>query len=412
MVTRSIQAVGLDIGTSKVRCIIGEVSEEGKLNIIGIGEAESRGLRRGIVTTTESVADSIKKAVEEAEKMSGVEVEMATVNLSGEHLQGANKSGVVAVAGIEKEISTEDVERAIESASAMSLPAGWEIVDKLPQEFIIDGQDGIIEPVGMKGSRLESRVHVVTGPSAGRQNTVKAINSIGLEIEYMMLEPLAAAEAVLTDDDKEYGCAVVNMGAEITNLMIFGRGAVQHTAVFPFGGMHFTKDIAVGLRVSIPEAERIKRDYGCVAKFLMSPEEKQQIIEITPVGRTETRQLTKEILCDIMQPRAIELLQHIAEEVRTAGHQISSGVILTGGSVSVRGIVELAEQVFDAPTRIGQLEKGRFAGLLDNIQTPEWTVACGLVYSSFKTQVRETRGQKSPTQKVAQWFESFREKFR
>ncbi len=412
MVTRSIQAVGLDIGTSKVRCIIGEVSEEGKLNIIGIGEAESRGLRRGIVTTTESVADSIKKAVEEAEKMSGVEVEMATVNLSGEHLQGANKSGVVAVAGIEKEISTEDVERAIESASAMSLPAGWEIVDKLPQEFIIDGQDGIIEPVGMKGSRLESRVHVVTGPSAGRQNTVKAINSIGLEIEYMMLEPLAAAEAVLTDDDKEYGCAVVNMGAEITNLMIFGRGAVQHTAVFPFGGMHFTKDIAVGLRVSIPEAERIKRDYGCVAKFLMSPEEKQQIIEITPVGRTETRQLTKEILCDIMQPRAIELLQHIAEEVRTAGHQISSGVILTGGSVSVRGIVELAEQVFDAPTRIGQLEKGRFSGLLDNIQTPEWAVACGLVYSSFKTQVRETRGQKSPTQKVAQWFESFREKFR
>ncbi len=412
MVTRSIQAVGLDIGTSKVRCIIGEVSEEGKLNIIGIGEAESRGLRRGIVTTTESVADSIKKAVEEAEKMSGVEVEMATVNLSGEHLQGANKSGVVAVAGMEKEISTEDVERAIESASAMSLPAGWEIVDKLPQEFIIDGQDGIIEPVGMKGSRLESRVHVVTGPSAGRQNTVKAINSIGLEIEYMMLEPLAAAEAVLTDDDKEYGCAVVNMGAEITNLMIFGRGAVQHTAVFPFGGMHFTKDIAVGLRVSIPEAERIKRDYGCVAKFLMSPEEKQQIIEITPVGRTETRQLTKEILCDIMQPRAIELLQHIAEEVRTAGHQISSGVILTGGSVSVRGIVELAEQVFDAPTRIGQLEKGRFAGLLDNIQTPEWAVACGLVYSSFKTQVRETRGQKSPTQKVAQWFENFREKFR
>jgi cell division protein FtsA len=412
MVNRSIQAVGLDIGTSKVRCIIGEVSEDGKLNIIGIGEAESRGLRRGVVTTTETVAESIKKAVDEAEKMSGVEVEMVTVNLSGEHLQGANKSGVVAVAGIEKEISNEDVERAIESASAMSLPAGWEIVDKLPQEFIIDGQDGIIEPVGMKGSRLESRVHVVTGPSAGRQNTVKAINSIGLEIEYMMLEPLAAAEAVLTDDDKEYGCAVVNMGAEITNLMIFGRGAVQHTAVFPFGGMHFTKDIAVGLRVSIPEADRIKRDHGCVAKFLMSTEEKQQIIEITPVGRTETRQLTKEILCDIMQPRAIELLQHIAEEVRNAGHQISSGVILTGGSVSIRGIVELAEQVFDAPTRIGQLEKGRFEGLLDNIQTPEWAVACGLVYSSFKTQVRENRGQKSPTQKVAQWFENFREKFR
>jgi cell division protein FtsA len=412
MVTRSIQAVGLDVGTSKVRCIIGEVSEEGKLSIIGIGESDSRGLRRGIVTTTETVSESIKKAVDEAEKMSGVEVEMATVNLSGEHLQGANKSGVVAVAGIEKEISNEDVERAIESASAMSLPAGWEIVDKLPQEFIIDGQDGIIEPVGMKGSRLESRVHVVTGPSAGRQNTVKAINNIGLEIEYMMLEPLAAAEAVLTDDDKEYGCAIVNMGAEITNLMIFGRGAVQHTVVFPFGGMHFTKDIAVGLRVSIPEAERIKCDFGCVAKFLMSADEKQQIIEITPVGRTETRQLSKEILCDIMQPRAIELLQHISEEVRNAGHQISSGVILTGGSAMIPGIVELAEQVFDSPTRIGKLERGRFEGLTDNIKTPDWAVACGLVYSSFKTQLRENRGSKSPTQKVAQWFENFREKFR
>ncbi len=194
---REIQAVGLDIGTSKVRCIIGEPSENGRMNIIGVGQSESRGLRRGIVTTTDMVAESIKKAVEDAERMSGVEIQMATVNLSGEHLQGENKSGVVAVAGAGREITTEDVERAVESASAMQLPAGWKIVDRLPQEFIIDGQDGIIEPIGMHGARLESRVHIVTSPSAGGQNMVKAIQRAGLEIENMMLEPLAAANSTL-----------------------------------------------------------------------------------------------------------------------------------------------------------------------------------------------------------------------
>ena len=277
---RPINAVGLDIGTSKIRCVIGEPSEEGVMNIIGFGQAESRGLRRGIVTTTDAVAEAIKKAIEEAERVSGVEVQVATINLSGEHLRGENKSGVVAVAGAGREISTDDVERAVESASAMQLPAGWEIVDRLPQEFIIDGQDGIIEPIGMTGSRLESKVHVITSPSAGRQNLVKAIHRTGLEIEQMILEPLAAAESTLTDDDKEYGCAVVNIGAEVTSLMIFGRGAVQHTAVFPFGGMLFTKDIAVGLRVSIPDAEKIKLRFGCVAGFLLQSEEKQGIIEM------------------------------------------------------------------------------------------------------------------------------------
>jgi cell division protein FtsA len=408
-----IQAVGLDIGTSKIRCVIGEPSDNGMMNIVGIGQSESRGMRRGIVATTESVVEAIKKAIEDAEKMSGLEIQTATVNLSGEHLQGENKNGVVAVAGAEKEILNEDVERAIESASAMQLPAGWEIVDRIPQEFIIDGQDGIIEPIGMHGARLESKVHVVISPSAGRQNTLKAIHRAGLEIEYMMLEPLAAAEATLTDDDKEYGCAIVNMGAEITSLTIFGRGAVQHTSVFPFGGSNFTKDIAHGLRVSIPDAESIKLDFGCVASFMMNAEEKQQIIEITPVGRNEVRHLSKEILCDIMQARAIELLQHIAEEVRRSGYQISSGVVLTGGSSSLRGLVELAEQVFDAPTRVGYIEKKRFNGLTDNLKSPEWAVACGLAISSMRTQIRDNNfGGKSPTQRIAGWIENFREKFR
>ncbi len=410
---RAIQSVGLDIGTSKIRCVIGESADHGVMDVVGIGQAESRGLRRGIVTTTESVAESIKKAVDEAERMSGLEVQVATVNISGEHLQGENKSGVVAVAGAGREIMQEDVDRAIESACAVQLPAGWKIVDRLPQEFIIDGQDGIIEPIGMHGARLESRIHVVTSPSAGGQNMIKAIHRAGLEIENMMLEALAAATATLTDNDKEYGCAVVNIGAEVTSLMIFGRGAVQHTAVFPFGGMHFTKDIAVGLRVSIPEAEKIKHYYGCVAGFLMDEDEKQEIIEIKPVGRNETRQLSKEILCDIVQPRAIELLHLIAVEAASSGGQIPSGVVLTGGGSMIRGMTEIAEQVFDAPTRLGFLDREYFGGLAEEIQTPDWAVACGLAFSSMRSQIREQNyGGKSPTRKVAEWFENFREKFR
>ena len=408
-----IQAVGLDVGTSKVRCVVGEPSESGQMNIVGIGEADSRGLRRGIVTSTDSVAEAIRRAVGEAERVSGLEIGSAVVNLSGEHFRGENKNGVVAVAGAGREVTEEDVERAIESACAVQLPPGWEIVSRLPQEFIIDGQDGITEPVGMTGSRLEALVHLVISPSAGRQNLLKAVTRAGLEVERMMLDPLAAAESTLSDGDKEYGCAVVNMGAEITSLMIFGRGAVQHTAVFPFGSMHFTKDIAVGLRVSIPEANKIKHNYGCVASFLMDDEERSQIIEIMPVGRNETRRLSKEILCDIMQPRALELLQHIAQETNSSGAQISSGVILTGGGALTRGIVEVAEQVFDAPTRIGFLEPEYFGGLAEEAQSPAWATACGLALSSMRSQIREGHnGGKSPTRKVAEWFENFREKFR
>ncbi|MGD9564022.1 MAG: cell division protein FtsA [Pyrinomonadaceae bacterium] len=407
-----IHAIGLDIGTSKVRCVIGEPGDGGVMNIVGHGEADSRGLRRGIVTATDAVSESVTKAVREAERVSGLEVGSAVLNLSGEHFRGENKSGVVAVAGAGREITDEDVERAIESASAMQLPAGWEIINRLPQEFIIDGQDGIMEPVGMTGARLESLVHIVIGPSAGRQNVNKAVRQAGLEVERMMLEPLAAAESTLTDDDKEYGCALVNIGSEITSLMIFGRGAVQHTAVFPFGGLHFTKDIAVGLRVSIQEANKIKQMYGCVASFLLDDDSRLENIEIVPVGRTETRGLTREILCDIMQPRAIELLQHIARETAQMQAQISSGVILTGGGSNALGMVEIAEQVFDAPTRLGVPDPDHFVGLAQQVRGPEWAVASGLALSSMRSQVREQSRNGRKSSKVAEWFENFRDKFR
>ena len=414
MSNREIQAVGLDIGTSTVRCVVGELAEDGSgMHVVGFGRADSRGLRSGVVNRTEQVVESIRKAVDEAERVSGREIHEVTVNLSGEHLRGENKTGVVAVAGAGREISEEDVERAVESASAMSLPAGWEIVDRLPQEFIIDGQDGISEPVGMRGARLESRVHVVTSPSAARQNIVKAVYKADLEIAGTMIEPLAAAEATLTDDDKEYGCALINMGSELTSLMIFHRGAVQHTTVFPFGGMHFTKDIAVGLRVSIQDAAMIKHRYGCVASYLLGDAERQDVIEITPVGRSETRGLTKEILCDIMQPRAQELLDHVAAEVIRTGAQISSGVVLTGGGVMSRGMVEIAEQVFDAPTRLGYVDASQLGGLADEITTPDWSVACGLALGSFRSQMRGGGGEgRSATQRISEWFENIKDKFR
>jgi cell division protein FtsA len=383
------------------------------MNIVGVGEAESKGLRRGVVTSAEAVAESIRKAIDAAERVSGLEIESATINLSGEHLRGENKNGVVAVAGTDKEITDEDIDRAVDSASAMPLTPGWEIVSRLPQEFIIDGQDGITEPVGMSGSRLEALVHIVTSPSAVRQNLLKAVTRAGIDVENLVLEPLAAAESVLTDDDKEYGCAIVNMGAEITSLIIFGRGAVQHTAVFPFGSMLFTKDIATGLRVSIPEANKIKQLHGCVASFLVDEDEKQEMIEIVPFGRSETRGLSKEILCDIMQPRAVELMQHIASETNAAKAQISGGVFLTGGGSMVRGLPEIAEQVFDAPTRVGFLDEAYFGGLVEEVQSPQWAAACGLALFSMRGRMRgEGHGGKSSARKVADWIGSFRDKFR
>jgi cell division protein FtsA len=383
------------------------------MNIVGIGEADSKGLRRGIVTSTEYVAESIRRAVGEAERQSGIDIEEVAVNLSGEHLRGENKNGVVAVAGPDKEITDEDIERAVDSASAMPLPPGWEIVSRLPQEFIVDGQDGITEPVGMNGSRLEALVHIVTSPSAARQNLEKAVRRAGLEVEHLLLEPVAAAQAVLTDDDREYGCAIVNMGSEITSLIIFGRGAVQHTAVFPFGSMLFTKDIATGLRVSIPEAMKIKHHWGCVASFLLDEDERQEVIEIVPFGRSETRELSKEILCDIMQPRAVELMQHVAREVLASNAQISGGVFLTGGGAAVRGLAEVAEQVFDAPTRVGAPESSHIGGLADEVRGPQWAAACGLALHSLRLQLRaDVGGYRSSGRRVVEWLGSFKEKFR
>ena len=280
MAKRPNHTVGLDIGTSKVTCIVAAANEENLMQIVGMGEAESRGLRKGVIVNPDAAVESIKRVVEEAERMSGTQAEEVTINLAGSHIMGFNGQAIVAVANRDRMITADDVRRAIDSACAIQLPAGREIVDRLPQEFIVDDQDGINDPVGMTGARLAVKVHIVTSPITARQNAINAVNRAGLIVADMILEQLAAAEASLTEDDKEYGAALVDIGAETTGLCVYQRGAVQHTAVFPLGGAHFTNDIAFGLRTPIPEAERIKRSVGCASSASLSDEQRGEMVEV------------------------------------------------------------------------------------------------------------------------------------
>lgn len=417
MAKRGTHTVGLSIGTSRVTCIIGEPGEAtGALDIIGIGEAEARGLRKGVIVNPEAAVEAIKHAVESAERMSGVEAEEVTINLAGSHIMGFNGQAIVAVSGRDREITPDDVRRAIDSACAIQLPAGREIVDRLPQEFIVDDQDGINDPIGMIGARLAVKVHIVTSPVTARQNAINAVNRAGLVVADMVLEQLAAAEASLTDEDKEFGSALVDMGAETTGLVIYQRGAVQHTAVFALGGSHFTNDIAFGLRTPIPEAERIKRVSGCASSASMNEMMRGELIEVPAVGRQQPRQLSRQILCDILQPRAEEVLMQVADEIRESGweRQLSSGVVLTGGGALLHGMGEIAEQVFDAPVRIGYPERDRFGGLVEDIQSPAWTAAAGLSLVAQRAQGVESRaasGKRGTTGGLTAFVSKFRNRF-
>src|SRR5256712_5252616 len=405
MAKRTQHTIGLDIGTSRVTCIACELGEGGVLQIVGMGEAESRGLRKGVIVNPDAAVESIRRAVEEAERMSGVQAEEVTINLAGSHIMGFNGQAIVAVASRDREIASDDVRRAIDSACAIQLPAGREIVDRLPQEFIVDDQDGINDPVGMIGARLAVKVHIVTSPVTARQNAINAVNRAGLIVADMVLEQLAAAEASLTEDDKEFGVALVDIGAETTGLIIYQRGTVQHTAVFSLGGSHFTNDIAFGLRTPIPEAEKIKRTVGCACSTSLSETERSELVEVPSVGGRAPRQLSRQILCDILQPRAEEVLMHVADEIKDASweRQLSSGVVLTGGGGLLHGMTEIAEQVFDAPVRVGCPERDRFGGLVEDIQSPAWAAAAGLALVAHRAQAMEARsgtGRRASTGKL------------
>jgi cell division protein FtsA len=416
MAKREAYTTGLSIGTSRVTCIIGEPGEGGALDIVGIGEAEARGLRKGVIVNPDAAVDAIRHAVEAAERMSGLPAEEVTLNLAGSHIMGFNGQAIVAVSGRDREITHDDVRRAIDSACAIQLPAGREIVDRLPQEFIVDDQDGINDPVGMIGARLAVKVHIVTSPVTARQNAINAVNRAGLIVSDMVLDQLAAAEAALTEEDKEFGSALVDIGAETTGLVIYQRGAVQHTAVFALGGSHFTNDIAFGLRTPIPEAEKIKRTFGYSSSTSLSEGERGEQVEVPSVGGRGPRMLSRQILCDILQPRAEEVLMHVADEIRESGweRQLSSGIVLTGGGALLGGICEVAEQVFDAPVRVGYPERDRFGGLVEDVQGPAWTSAAGLALVTMRVQNTEARraaGRREGAGALGAFVSKFRDRF-
>jgi cell division protein FtsA len=378
--------VGLDVGTSKIAAIVGEALDDGGLDVIGIGLAESHGIRRGVVVNLEAAVESIKKAIEEAELTGGVEIDSVHLGLSAAHVKAFNSRGVVAVAGKNREITSEDVRRAIDAAKAVALPSGREIVHVLPQDFVVDEQDGIGAPIGMTGARLEVNVHVVTGSASSTQNIVACVNRAGVAVIDTVLEQLAAAESVLTSDEKELGVALVDIGGGTTDYAIFERGSLWHTGVVALGGGHFTNDIAVGLRTPIPEAEKTKRRAGCALAALVDEDE---TIEVASVGGRQPRVMARRILAEVLQPRAEEILHQLWDEIRHAGYERSlhSGIVLTGGGGILDGMPEIADQIFDLPIRRG-CPVG-VGGLTDHVNSPAFATAVGLVMYARRNQMME-----------------------
>lgn len=367
--------VGLDIGTTKITCVVGELRESGGVDIVGLGESPSRGLRKGVVVNLEATVDAIKNAIEQAELMAGVNVDSATVGIAGGHIRSFNSRGVVAVTGRDRTVSREDVKRVLDAARAVSIPDDREILHVLPQEFVLDDQGGISDPVGMTGARLEANVHIVTTASPSIQNLVTCVNRVGVEVRDTVLEQLAVAEAVLTADERELGVAVIDIGGGTTDLAIFEKGSIWHTAVLPVGGSHFTNDLAVGLRTPIPDSERLKRKYGCVLSSMI---EEDEAIEVPTVGGRKPRLLSRQVMAEILHPRAEEIFGLLQEEVSRAGFDrlLNAGVVLTGGGSQTPGMVEVAEDVFDLPVRRG--EPGGVGGLTEPVSGPQHATAIGL----------------------------------
>ena len=386
MARREHYLVGLDVGTSKIAAIVGEALDDGGLDVIGIGVAESQGIRRGVVVNLEAAVESIKKAIEEAELTGGVEIDSVHLGLSAAHVKAFNSRGVVAVAGKNREITSEDVRRAIDAAKAVALPSGREIVHVLPQDFVVDEQDGIGAPIGMTGARLEVNVHVVTGSASSTQNIVACVNRAGVAVIDTLLEQLASAESVLTSDEKELGVALVDIGGGTTDYAIFERGSLWHTGVVALGGGHFTNDIAVGLRTPIPEAEKTKRRAGCALAALVDEDE---TIEVASVGGRQPRVMARRILAEVLQPRAEEILHQLWDEIRHAGYERSlhSGIVLTGGGGILDGMPEIADQIFDLPIRRG-CPVG-VGGLTDHVNSPAFATAVGLVMYARRNQMME-----------------------
>ena len=373
---------GLDVGTTKVCAVIGEVTPAGGLDVIGIGTSPSRGLRKGVVVNIDSTVEAIKKAVGEAEQMAGVEVGSVYAGLSGGHIRGVNSRGVVAVSGKNKEVGRADLERALEAARAINLPPDREIIHVLPQTYVVDDQDGVKEPLGMSGVRLEVEVHIVTAAVTSVQNVIRSVNRAGLTVQDIVLEPLAASEAILSPDEKELGVLLIDIGGGTTDVALFRDGAIWHTGVLALGGDHISNDIAVGLRTPTAEAEELKKRHGCALTALVREEE---TVDVPSVGGRKPRQLSRQILSEIIQPRVEEIFTLVARDLARAGLEDAPAaeVVVTGGTAIMDGLPELAGQVFDLPVRRGTPEG--VGGLDDVVQSPIFATAVGLALYGIRT---------------------------
>ncbi len=399
--------VGLDIGTTKICCIVGNMTDEG-LEIVGIGTSPSKGLRKGVVINIESTVAAIQKAVREAELMAGCEIKTIYAGIAGGHIKGLNSQGVIAIKN--REVSPEDLTRVIDAAKAIAIPMDREVLHILPQEFIIDDQDGIREPLGMSGVRLEAKVHIVTGAVASAQNIVKSCNRAGCDVADIVLEQLASSEAVLSADEKELGVALVDLGGGTSDIAIFSEGAIKHTSVLSIGGDHLTNDIAVGLRTPMAEAEKIKQAYGCCLTSMVGRDE---TIEVPSVGGREARVLSRQLLAEILEPRVEEIFTLVNREIIKSGYEdlIASGVVITGGSSILPGMPELAEQIFNLPVRRGLPQD--IGGLIDVVNSPIYATGVGLVKYGSKNQDRQQFkiGQDNVFEKVVlrmkEWFNEF-----
>ncbi|MGH9682020.1 MAG: cell division protein FtsA [Candidatus Acidiferrales bacterium] len=376
MTKKERHMVALDIGSTKTCALIGEMEEDGSVKFAALGAAESKGWRKGQIVNLDLAVSSIRRAVEEAETIVGVPVESAMIGVAGGHVRGVNSRGGITVAARPRDIQREDVRRAIEAARGVQLPEDREVLHVLPQEFSLDAQDNIRDAIGMVGQRLEANVHIVTASGTATQNVVIAVNRAGVRVDDTVLEPLASAESCLTQDERELGACLLDIGGGTTELIAFSGGVVRHTAAVPVGGDHFTNDLAVGLRTPIPEAEKIKREHACAFHDLVTED---TAIEIAGVGNRPHRTVYARMLSDIVEPRAQELLMLVRDELRRGGleSQVPAGLIFTGGGAHLRGLVELAEKFFNLPVRVAA-PRG-LTGMNEEVSQPEYSTAVGLV---------------------------------
>ena len=380
--------VGLDIGTSKIVAIVAEVLPEGGFEVIGLGSHPSRGLKKGVVANIETTVNAIQRALEEAELMADCKINEAFTGIAGSHIKGFNSDGMVPIK--DKEVTEKDVERVMEAAKAVNIPADQQILHILNQEFIIDGQEDVREPVGMSGIRLEVKVHIVTGAVSAAQNIMKCVHRCGLEVRDLILQPLASAMAVLSDDEKDLGVCLVDIGGGTTDIAVFTNGAIRHTAVIPIAGDQVTNDIAMALRTPTKSAEDIKCRYGCALRSLADTRE---MVDVPDVGNRGSRQLSRQTLAEVIEPRVEELYSLIQAELRRSGFEelLSSGIVITGGSASLRGMVELGEEIFHMPVRLGL--PNYHGNLKEVIHTPRYSTGIGLIMAGIQ-QMQHQHGAK------------------